>query len=88
MRVKSGDRVSKGQLLATIESSVLDQSVQELKSGLDLARTVYQKQKNLWDQKIGTEIQFLTAKNNKESLEMKLATLNQQRDMYNIKAPD
>ena len=87
VRVERGARVAKGQLLATIDASVLDQSIMELKSGLDLARTVYQKQKNLWDQKIGTEIQFLTAKNNKESLENKLATLQQQRDQYNIKAP-
>jgi RND family efflux transporter MFP subunit len=87
VRVKRGDRVSKGQVLATIDASVLDLSIAELKSGVDLARTVYQKQKNLWDQKIGTEIQFLTAKNNKESLENKLATLQQQRDQYNIKSP-
>jgi RND family efflux transporter MFP subunit len=87
VRVNRGDRVSKGQILATIDASILDQSIMELKSSLDLAKTVYQKQKNLWDQKIGTEIQFLTAKNNKESLENKLATLQQQRDQYNIKAP-
>jgi RND family efflux transporter MFP subunit len=87
VRVQRGDRVSKGQILATIDASILDQSITELKSSLDLARTVFQKQKNLWDQKIGTEIQFLTAKNNKESLENKLATLQQQRDQYNIKAP-
>ncbi len=87
LRVKRGDRVSKGQIMATIDASVLDLSIAELKSSVDLARTVYQKQKNLWDQKIGTEIQFLTAKNNKESLENKLATLQQQRDQYNIKAP-
>jgi RND family efflux transporter MFP subunit len=87
VRVNRGDRVSKGQILATIDASVLDQSIMELRSSLDLAKTVYQKQKNLWDQKIGTEIQFLTAKNNKESLENKLATLQQQRDQYNIKAP-
>jgi RND family efflux transporter MFP subunit len=48
---------------------------------------VYEKQKRLWDQKIGTEIQYLTAKNNKESLERRLATLRQQKDQYTIKAP-
>ena len=37
------------------------------------AKNIYQRQKNLWDQKIGTEIQFLTAKNNKEALEKKMA---------------
>ncbi|KAA9325013.1 efflux RND transporter periplasmic adaptor subunit [Adhaeribacter soli] len=87
VRVDRGDRVSKGQILATIDASVLDLSISELKSSVELARTVYGKQKNLWDQKIGTEIQFLTAKNNKESLETKLKTLQEQRDQYNIKAP-
>lgn len=87
LRVKRGDRVSKGQTLATIDASVLDLSIAELKSSVELARTVYNKQKNLWDQKIGTEIQYLTAKNNKESLETKLKTLQEQRDQYNIKAP-
>ncbi|HSI89641.1 MAG TPA: efflux RND transporter periplasmic adaptor subunit, partial [Adhaeribacter sp.] len=87
VRVNRGDRVGKGQTLATIDALVLDQSIAEVKSSLELAQTVYQKQKNLWDQKIGTEIQYLTAKNNKESLENKLATLQQQRDQYNIKAP-
>ena len=87
VRVERGDRVSKGQLMATIDASVLDLSIAELKSSVDLARIVYNKQKNLWDQKIGTEIQYLTAKNNKESLENKLATLLEQRDQYNIKAP-
>ncbi|MBK0403351.1 efflux RND transporter periplasmic adaptor subunit [Adhaeribacter sp. BT258] len=87
VRVNRGDRVSKGQTLATIDASVLDLSIAELQSSVELARTVFNKQKNLWDQKIGTEIQYLTAKNNKESLENKLATLKEQRDQYNIKAP-
>ncbi|QNF34100.1 efflux RND transporter periplasmic adaptor subunit [Adhaeribacter swui] len=87
VRVAVGDRVSKGQVLATIDASVLETSEQELITGLELANTVYEKQKRLWDQKIGTEIQYLTAKNNKESLERRLATLRQQKDQYYIKAP-
>jgi RND family efflux transporter MFP subunit len=54
---------------------------------LDLATTVYNRQKNLWDQKIGTEVQYLQAKNNKESLEHRLASLNEQLDMARIKSP-
>jgi RND family efflux transporter MFP subunit len=87
VRVERGDRVSKGQILATIDAAILEQSKQELRTSLELARTVYEKQKRLWDQKIGTEIQYLTAKNNKESLERRLATLRQQQDQYYIKAP-
>lgn len=87
VRVVRGDRVGAGQVLATIDASVLDANVAELRTRLDLARTVYQKQKSLWDQQIGTEIQYLTAKNNKESLERSLSTLNRQRAMYNVVAP-
>ena len=87
VRVVRGDRVGAGQVLATIDASVLDASVAELRTRLDLARTVYLKQKSLWDQQIGTEIQYLTAKSNKDALERSLATLNKQRAMYNVVAP-
>ncbi|MGV3538585.1 MAG: efflux RND transporter periplasmic adaptor subunit [Rufibacter sp.] len=87
VRVDRGNRVSKGQVLATIDASVLDQQIASLRPNLDLARTVFQKQKNLWDQKIGTEIQYLQAKNNVESLERQIATLRETRAQYNITAP-
>ncbi|MDX5346048.1 MAG: efflux RND transporter periplasmic adaptor subunit [Hymenobacteraceae bacterium] len=87
VRVDRGDKVSQGQLLATIDATVLEQNILEVKTAQELANTVYEKQKRLWDQKIGTEIQYLQAKNNKESLERKLATLQKQYDQYNIKAP-
>lgn len=87
VRVQPGDRVSKGQTMATIDAQVLEQNIAELRTRLDLARIAYKKQKNLWDQKIGTEMQYLTAKNNKEALERSLSALQQQRDQYNIKAP-
>ncbi|QHT68219.1 efflux RND transporter periplasmic adaptor subunit [Rhodocytophaga rosea] len=85
--VNEGDRVSKGQVLAVIDDAVMRQSVEELKTGLELATTVYQKQENLWNQKIGSEIQYLQAKNNKESLERKLQTLNSQLAMNRITSP-
>ena len=87
VRVQPGDRVSKGQTMATIDAQVLEQNIAELRTRLDLARIAFEKQKNLWDQKIGTEMQYLTAKNNKEALERNLAALQQQRDQFNIKAP-
>ncbi|NDK56538.1 efflux RND transporter periplasmic adaptor subunit [Pontibacter fetidus] len=87
VRVQPGDRVSKGQTMATIDAQVLEQNIAELRTRLELARIAFQKQKNLWDQKIGTEMQYLTAKNNKEALERSMAALQQQRDQYNVKAP-
>ncbi|MDO7851091.1 efflux RND transporter periplasmic adaptor subunit [Hymenobacter convexus] len=87
IRVQRGDRVSKGQVLATIDASILDANAAELRTRMDLAKTVYEKQKGLWDQQIGTEIQYLQAKNNYQALQRNLATLNQQRALYNVVAP-
>ncbi len=84
--VREGDQVSKGQTLAQIDNTLMIRSIEELKAGLELANTVYDRQKNLWDQKIGTEVQFLQAKNNKESLEKRLATMNEQLDMTRVKS--
>jgi len=85
--VREGEQVSKGQTLAQIDNSLVSRGIDEIKASLELANTVYNRQKNLWDQKIGTEVQYLQAKNNKESLERRLASLNEQNDMTKIKAP-
>lgn len=85
--VREGEVVKKGQILGQIDNSIIVSNIDELKSSIDLARTVYQRQKNLWDQKIGTEVQYLQAKNNKESVEKRLATLNEQLEMSRIKSP-
>ena len=87
IRVQRGDRVGKGQVLATVDASILDANMAELRTRMDLARVVYQKQKGLWDQQIGTEIQYLQAKNNYQALQRNLATLNQQKSLYNVVAP-
>jgi RND family efflux transporter MFP subunit len=58
-----------------------------LKTSLELATTVYEKQAKLWEQKIGTEVQYLKAKNDKESLEHKLASANSQLEQSIIRAP-
>lgn len=85
--VKEGQTVKAGQLLAKIDNAILRDQIAALKQQMELANTVYDKQKSLWDQKIGTEIQFLQAKNNKESLEKNLAVLTTQIDLYNVYAP-
>jgi len=84
---REGEAVSQGQTLAQIDNSLIVRGIDEVKAQLELANTVFQRQKNLWDQKIGTEVQFLQAKTNKESLERRLATLQEQNDMTKIKAP-
>ena len=76
--VKEGDRVRKGQVLAELDSKVMLQNMEQLKTQLQFATNLYNKQKNLWDKNIGSEVQYLTAKNNKESLENNIATLKDQ----------
>ena len=85
--VQEGQQVTKGQVLAQIDNSLIQTSIESMQSQLELANTVFERQKNLWDQKIGTEVQYLQAKTNKESLEKQLAALKEQNDMTRIKAP-
>jgi membrane fusion protein (multidrug efflux system) len=85
--VREGDQVKTGTVLAKVDDSILRESIEEVKSQLTLANTIFTKQKNLWDQKIGTEIQFLQAQNNKEGLEKKLVTLNAQLSQSRITSP-
>jgi len=85
--VKVGDKVSPGTVLAELENSVYMKNLAELQSARDFTNTLYQKQKTLWDQKIGTEIQFLQAKNGLESVDRKIATVKQQLETMRIKSP-
>ncbi len=85
--VKEGQFVKKGQTLVSLNANVIRSSIEEVKTGLELANVMYEKQKKLWDQKVGKELDYLQAKNQKESLEAKLKTLNAQLAMTVIKAP-
>lgn len=87
INVKVGDEVSKGQVLAETDARAVQQQINDLQTNLDLATQVYQKQKNLWDQKIGTELQFLQSKNAKESLENKISAMQEQVRMSKIISP-
>ena len=78
INVKVGDEVSKGQVLAETDARALQQSISDLQTNSELVNQLYEKQKNLWDQKIGTEVQYLQAKTQKESMEKKMATLQEQ----------
>lgn len=85
--VKAGKQVKTGELLAELDNSTIIAGIEELKTGMQLANTLYEKQKALWDQKIGTEVQYLQAKSQKESLDKKLASLYEQLEMTKIKSP-
>lgn len=85
--VEEGDEVKKGDKVAQIDASVLKKQLEELKSGLDFARDVFERRKRLWDKNIGSEIEYLQAKNNKENLEKKLATTREQLSKTSITAP-
>jgi membrane fusion protein, multidrug efflux system len=85
--VRLGQTVKQGQVLARLESSSLVQSRRELQQQLDFAKTLFEKQQRLWQNGVGTEVQYLSAKNQMEALEKSLATLNTNIQMYQIKAP-
>ncbi|MGF1533411.1 MAG: efflux RND transporter periplasmic adaptor subunit [Bernardetiaceae bacterium] len=87
VHVREGDRVSAGQTLATLDDAILRSNIAELESRLSLAQQTFDRQKNLWDQKIGTEMQFLQAKNQVEVLQRNIAVLEEQRAKANVKAP-
>ena len=85
--VEEGQQVQKGQVIAQIDNSVISQNIEQMRSQLEMANTVFERQKNLWNQKIGTEVQYLQAKTNKESLEKQIASMQEQNEMYRIKSP-
>jgi membrane fusion protein, multidrug efflux system len=82
-----GDRVTQGQVLAEIDDAMLDKQLEELQKRYELANEVYVKQEALWKQNIGSEIQLLSAKNNKESLEKAMSTIQKGREYYKITSP-
>lgn len=85
--VKEGDKVSRGQLLAELDGAVYERNIAELENSLKLATTIFERQQRLWDKKIGSEIQYLQAKNNKEGLEKKLETVKEQYKLTKLTAP-
>ena len=88
INVKVGDHVSKGQILGlTQTTSAIEDQVRSTETQVALAKTAFEKQSHLWEQKIGSEIQFLQAKTQKEAAESGLAGLKKQLEMTKIIAP-
>lgn len=87
VHVQKGQNVKKGRLLVELDASTIRRNIDGVEAQLELATTVFERQKNLWEQNVGTEIQFLEAKTNKQSLESQLASLKAQLDQTRIVAP-
>ncbi|WP_436516052.1 efflux RND transporter periplasmic adaptor subunit [Ekhidna sp. To15] len=87
VHVEEGQRVQKGQLLGTIDDGGLESQLIQMKTQLDLAKTTFERQQRLWDQKIGSEIQYLQAKTNYESQKNAVDQMKKQLEKFYIRAP-
>ncbi len=87
IKVKEGENVKKGQILGKLNTEMLERTMKEVQINYNLAVTTYNRRKNLWDQNIGSEMEYLQAKSKKEALEQKLESLKAQMDMALIKSP-
>jgi membrane fusion protein, multidrug efflux system len=87
INVERGSRVKKGELILKLNTDVTEKSMQEVETSLELAKRIFIKQEELWGQNIGSELQYLEAKNGMETLQARLATLQQQLEMAYVTAP-
>lgn len=85
--VRGGDKVKKGQLLISLDADIFKATMNEVSTQLDLAETMFQKQSRLWDQKVGSEMDFLQAKMQYESLQNRLESVKRQLEMTEVRAP-
>ncbi len=85
--VQPGDRVRQGQLIISIDNDLAAEQIQQAEAAYELAKTAYDKQERLWQQKIGSEMQYLQAKSQKEQAEAGLAAMREQQRLTNITAP-
>ncbi|HKC37608.1 MAG TPA: efflux RND transporter periplasmic adaptor subunit, partial [Chitinophagaceae bacterium] len=85
--IKRGDMVKRGQLLLKLDDAIMLQQLDGLNTQLEYAKNIYNRQKNLWDQGIGTEVQLITAKNNVDGLEKQMATLKENWKTSFVYAP-
>jgi len=87
VHVKEGDRVSRGQVLATIDDGGLSSQLNQLKTQASLAKTTFERQERLWNQNIGSEIQYLQAKTSYEAAENMVSQAESQLGKSTIRAP-
>jgi membrane fusion protein, multidrug efflux system len=84
--IKQGDAVKKGQLLLKLDDALVQQNIKQLETQLEFAKNIFDRQKNLWNEGIGTEVQYLTAKNNVEGLEKQMAIIREQSSTSRVYA--
>jgi membrane fusion protein, multidrug efflux system len=85
--VKEGDYVRAGQVIARIDNSIMEVSLREINVQLETAKIFFEKQKSLWEQKIGTEVQFIQAKTQVEALEKRIDTMREQMKLSVVTTP-
>lgn len=84
--VTEGDRVRRGQVLAYLNNDAIESQIAQVKAGLQLATTTFERREKLWNQQIGSEIEYLQAKANKESQVQSLKALEAQMNMMTVKS--
>jgi RND family efflux transporter MFP subunit len=87
IHVKPGQYVRKGQVVATLRSETVDRGIDQLDQQISFAKVIYEKQKRLWDQEIGTELQLLQAKNNVDALIKQKETTLSNKSSLNVISP-
>ncbi len=87
LNVREGDYITEGQLIAVTDGETINRGIEEIQKALELATTVYEKRERLWRQNIGTEIEYLAAKNEKERLEKSIISNQSQLSKVNVYAP-
>ena len=85
--IREGDAVRKGQLVIGLDDELFQRNLEQLQVGYDLAKIKYERQKNLWSKNIGTEFQYLEAKNAKENLEHQIANIKTQISKSHVRSP-
>ncbi|MCB0400644.1 MAG: efflux RND transporter periplasmic adaptor subunit [Flavobacteriales bacterium] len=84
---KEGQKVNQGDVILRIDAGMIQSTLKEVETNYELANEIFEKQERLWKQKIGSEVDYLKAKTNKEALEQKQKTLREQLEMYVVRAP-
>ncbi|MEM9884755.1 MAG: efflux RND transporter periplasmic adaptor subunit [Bacteroidota bacterium] len=87
LRIREGQSVRRGQLVAKLDLESVEKQIAELETQLQLANDLYERQKRLWDQEIGSEVQYLQAENNKERLEKAIETVKLQLSKSEVYSP-